>query len=119
MPAYQNIICCKKGNYHNDINIIRTALRQGIPNPKELSVQQMEESAKHVNTRKQALRDTGSRLRRGPSSIMSNKSRGEQEYIKVNSEKATIDCEDQKKMWYFINISQKDPYWAAGPTNGG
>ena len=43
MQAYQALVRWKKGNTRNDSNIIRTALRWGIPNPQEMSLEKMEE----------------------------------------------------------------------------
>ena len=52
MQAYQALVRWKKGNTKNDSNIIRTALRRGIPNPRAMSMKKMEEGVAYAKARK-------------------------------------------------------------------
>ena len=64
MQAYQALVCWKKGGCHNGSNIIGTALCRGIPNPRQLLIEHMEEGGVHAKVQKRALRDTSSAHRK-------------------------------------------------------
>ena len=63
MQAYQALVRWKKGNAKNDSNIIRTALRRGIPNPRSMSREQMEDGVEYAKARKRVYRTTHPQLR--------------------------------------------------------
>ena len=63
MQAYKALIQRKTGNARSS-NIIRTALRREIPNPRQLSLEQMQAGAVYCKCRKRLLSDTASQLRK-------------------------------------------------------
>ena len=56
--AYQALIRWKTGNAKNDSNIMRTALRRGIANPREMSLDMMKEGVAYVKDRKRSYKQT-------------------------------------------------------------
>ena len=113
MQAYKGLIRWKKGNCRNDSNIIRTALRREIPNPKEMTLQEMEEGVRYTKAKKRELRDTAPWLRKTHLRECLLKAESSKDEGKAKSIKAVIEREGNKKMWYFINRSQKDTRSAA------
>ena len=113
MQAYKGLIRWKKGNCRNDSNIIRTALRREIPNPKEMTLQEMEEGVRYTKAKKRELRDTAPELRKTHLRECLLKAESSKDEEKAKSVKAVIEREENKKMWYFINRSQKDTRSAA------
>ena len=113
MQAYKGLIRWKKGNCRNDSNIIRTALRREIPNPKEMTLQEMEEGVRYTKAKKRELRDTATGLRKTHLRECLLKAESSKDEEKAKSVKAVIEREGSKKMWYFINRSQKDTRSAA------
>ena len=65
IQAYQALVRWKKGNARNNSNIMRTALRQGIANPRQMTLQQMEEGTAGAKARKRTYRVTHPELRQG------------------------------------------------------
>ena len=63
MQAYQALVRWKKGNTKNNSNIIRTALRRGIPNPRAMSLEKMEEGVVYAKARKRVYQTTHPQLR--------------------------------------------------------
>ena len=109
MQAYKALLRWKKGNARSS-NIIRTALRRGIQNPRDLSIAQMEAAvnftraeyrlrkANHVELRRQHQREM----------ICAHEAKNKPEAAKRI--KRQMDREGNKKMWYFINRAMKDPH---------
>lgn len=56
VQAYKKLIRWKSGNARNGSNIIRSALRNGIPNPRELSLVEMERAVDFAKAQKRLLR---------------------------------------------------------------
>jgi len=109
VQAYKALIKWKTGNSCNSSNIIRTALRRGISNPRQLSLEQMQLNERYSKARRRLLKDTAPQLRKEHlrSQLLSAERKQDEEQRKRIQ--AKIHRETSKKMWYFINRSQKDP----------
>ena len=95
------------------MNITRTALHRGIPNPRELPVEQMKEGLRYTKERKRLLQETHKGLQQVHMRECLVREEAEENLTKVKGIKAKIEREGSKKMWYFINRPQKDPHMPA------
>ena len=109
VQAYKALIKWKEGRPCNGSNIIRTALQRGIENPRQMWLQQMKDSEKICRARKQNLRKTAAALRTNHLRTCYLEAERRQDKERARSIKARMEREGQKKMWYFISRSQKDP----------
>ena len=88
---------------------MQTALRQGIDNPGELSLQDMENAVLYCQGRKRLLKDTAPLIRREEQRNKLLEVGAEKKTARAKKICANINREGKQKMWYFINRSQKDP----------
>ncbi len=110
MQAYKALIRWKKGNPGNYSNIIRTSIRCGISNnPRQLTLEQMQSGEAYCCYRKRLLRDSAPGLRKVHQRNCLIRAEYKKQPEKVRSIKAQMERESQRKMWFFINRSQKDP----------
>ena len=108
VQAYKALIRWKTGCPCNSSNIIRTALRRGVENPREMTLDAMRQSEKYCKARRTNLRETAPELRRDflRNQLVSAENRRDVEAAR--KVKSKMLREGSKKMWYFINRSQKD-----------
>jgi len=109
LQAYKALIRWKSGNSCNSSNIIRTALRRGIENPRQMSIDHMRMNEKYCKARKRLLKDSAPQLRRDHLRSQLLQAEKKKDSEKKRTIKARMRRETDKKMWYFINRSQKDP----------
>ena len=64
IQAYKALIWWKTGLADNDSNTIRTALRRGIGDPRQMTSEKLKESEEHAIARKRMYRCTHSELRK-------------------------------------------------------
>ena len=110
MQAYKALLRWKRGNAKIS-NIIRTALRRGIENPRALSIAQMEAAVKFTRAEYRAKKADHVELRRQHQRelIIAHEAKNKPEAAKRI--KRQMDREGNEKMWYFIiNRAMKDPH---------
>ena len=109
VQAYKALVRWKKGNSGNVSNIMRTALRRGIDNPREMSLQEMENAVLYCQGRKRLLKETAPSIRREEQRNKLLEAEAAKKTTRAKKIRANINREGNRKMWYFINRSQKDP----------
>jgi len=109
MWAYKALIRWKKGNPCNQTNIIRMAIRREIcDDPRQMTLEQMQAGEAYARNRKRLLRDLAPGLRKVHLRNCLMRAEHAKDETKAKGIKAKMEREGQKKMWYFINRSQKD-----------
>lgn len=108
VQAYKALIRWKTGCPCNRSNIIRTALRRGIENPREMTLDAMRQSEKYCKARRTNLRETAPELRRDFLRNELVRAENRRDVEAARKVKSKMLREGSKKMWYFINRSQKD-----------
>ena len=109
VQAYKALIRLKEGKARNVPNIMRHARCNGISNPEELTVQQLSAGVTYAKAKKKLLKSTAPAKRHDQLRewLLEAESKHQQERAKGIKEK--MEREGNKKMWYVINRSQKDP----------
>jgi len=64
MRAYKKLIHWTSGNTRNGSNIIRSTMKNGIPNSRELSLARMEQAVDFANAQNRLLRGKAPKLRK-------------------------------------------------------
>jgi len=112
MQTFQMLISWKKGNSSSS-NIIRRTLRQGVPYPRQMALEEMEAHAKYCKALKQQLKGGDSFLRYTHIHNCLIDAHTKKDKVRAQQIKAKMEKEANSKMWYWINRSQKDPRCSA------
>ena len=109
MNAWRELIRLKRGQVKHKGHCLRTARRRGLPHPESLTLEACEEGFAYARGRKRDLRSSAPARRQThlQDLLMDAEAKGDAE--RATKVRGVIKREGDKKMWYCINRSQKDP----------
>ena len=107
--AYKALIRWKTELTDNDSNVIRTSLRRGTEDPRQMTLEQMKEGKEHAIARKRTYRCTHSEIRKDHLRQCILKAEHGKNTNKYCGIRKKMVREGNKKMWYCINQSQNNP----------
>ena len=102
VQAYKALIRWKTGLADNDSNAIRTALRRGIEDPIQMTLEKMKEGGEHSIARKRTYNCTHSELRKDHLLQCLLKAEHGKNMEKCHCIRQKMVREQNKKMWYCI-----------------